>query len=567
MFRNLSSDLPNFKAAQFERGLNIVVAERTKTARLQDSRNAVGKTSFVQVLDFLLGSDARPDHVLRRPELADHSFSLGLDLDGTVPSVKRSGGDPSNVSVDGITLKIAMWRRQLGKQLFGLTGAPNEPSYRSLIAFYLRNVENGAFDNPTEVHRKQAAVASQAPLAYLFGLDLDLLERSKEIATAEKSLKELKKAANDPVLGMTLGKAQDLDAQIRTLRIQVVQLEQQISDFQVVEQYSVHRAKADELSREIRKINDTLVMEERRLGDIEAAISQESESQPDHSYVQQVYGQLQITLPDTVLRRFDEVAAFHRSIVENRKRYLEAERAALVEALDEMRLRLQRADTERAEVMRVLEAGGALETYNELQQQLAQVKGRLAELQQRRETVDKWENANRHLQLRSAEMELRFSTDLHDRRAQIDEIAQLYSSYAYEIYGSGRPASLSVEPSKSGYSFVPTIGGDKSQGVKSMALFCFDLTMAVTAKRSGRGPDFLVHDSHLYSDVEGRQMASALTLAARVAEREAIQYVVTMNSDDLKKAQDEGFRVDFNECARLSDAPYETGGLFGIRFN
>ncbi|MYU14096.1 DUF2326 domain-containing protein [Streptomyces sp. SID8361] len=567
MFRTLSSDLPNFKSAQFKPGLNIVVAERTKTAKRQDSRNAVGKSSFVRVLDFLLGSDARVDHVLRRPELAEFSFTLALDLDGRVSRVRRSGGDAGNVSVDEVNLKIAMWRKQLGKQLFGLTGGHNEPSFRSLIAFYLRNVENGAFDVPTEVHRKQTAAASQVPLAYLFGLDLDLLEKSKEIATAEKSLKELKKAANDPVLGMTLGKTQDLDAQIRTLRIQVIQLERQISEFQVVEQYALHRTKADELSREIRKINDTLVMEERRLGDVEVAISQEGESQPNHSYVQQVYEQLQITLPDTVLRRFDEVAAFHRSIVENRKRYLEAERAALVESLDEMRLRLQHADAERAEVMRILEAGGALETYNEMQQQLAQVQGRVTELQQRRETVDKWENANRHLQLRSAEMELRFSTDLSDRRSQIDEIAQLYSSYAYEIYGSERPASLSVEPSKAGYTFVPTIGGDKSQGVKSMALFCFDLTMAVTAKRNGRGPDFLVHDSHLYSDVEGRQMASALTLAAHVAEREGIQYVVTMNSDDLKKAQDEGFRVDFNECARLSDAPYETGGLFGIRFN
>ncbi|MEU0527869.1 ABC-three component system protein [Streptomyces niveus] len=567
MFRTLSSDLPNFKSAQFKPGLNIVVAERTKTAKRQDSRNAVGKSSFVRVLDFLLGSDARVDHVLRRPELAEFSFTLALDLEGRVSRVRRSGGDAGNVSADEVNLKIAMWRRQLGKQLFGLTGAPNEPSFRSLIAFYLRNVENGAFDVPTEVHRKQTVAASQVPLAYLFGLDLSLLEKSKEIATAEKSLKELKKAANDPVLGMTLGKTQDLDAQIRTLRIQVVQLERQISEFQVVEQYALHRTKADELSREIRKINDTLVMEERRLGDVEAAISQESESQPDHSYVQQVYEQLQIALPDTVLRRFDEVAAFHRSIVENRKRYLEAEQAALVESLDEMRLRLQHADAERAEVMRILEAGGALETYNEIQQQLAQVKGRMTELQQRRETVDKWENANRHLQLRAAEMELRFSTDLSDRRSQIDEIAQLYSSYAYEIYGSGRPASLSVEPSKAGYTFVPTIGGDKSQGVKSIALFCFDLTMAVTAKRNGRGPDFLVHDSHLYSDVEGRQMASALTLAAHVAEREGIQYIVTMNSDDLKKAQDEGFRVFFNECTRLSDAPYETGGLFGIRFN
>ncbi|MEV4918636.1 ABC-three component system protein [Streptomyces tirandamycinicus] len=566
MFRSLSSDLPEFKTASFRPGLNIVVAERTKTARRQDSRNAVGKTSLIRVLDFLLGADARPDHILRRPELEQASFELQLELLGRKVNVRRTGSDPSNVEVDGVTFKNTAWRQQLAKGLFALAGKSGEPSFRSLIAFYLRDVQNGAFDNATEVHRKQSAAASQSSLAYLFGLDLSLLEQAKEVTTAEKSLRDLRRAAKDPVLGMTLGKAQDLDAQIRTLGIQVSNLEQEIGEFKVVDQYAQHRVRADELSRIIRKLNDSLVMDERRLGDIELAINQEDQSQPDHSYVQEMYDQLQITLPGSVIRRFDEVAAFHRSVVENRRRYLQGERAALLDSLDEKRRELQQVDTERSEVMRILDAGGALETYKELQLELVRVRSRMNELQQRRETVDKWENANRHLQLRSAEMELRFSMDLNDRRAQIDEIAQLYSSYAYEIYGSGRPASLSVEASKTGYHFVPTIGGDRSKGVKSMALFCFDLTMAITARRYGRGPDFLVHDSHLYSDVEGRQMASALTLAAEVAEREGVQYVVTLNSDDLKKAQDEGFRVDFHECVRLTDA-YETGGLFGIRFH
>ncbi|MEU7551698.1 ABC-three component system protein [Streptomyces sp. NPDC044571] len=566
MFRNLTSDLPDFKSASFRPGLNIVIAKRTKSARRQDSRNAVGKTSFIRTLDFLLGSDARPNHILRRPELAEAFFELELDMGDRVVKVRRTGADPGSVEVDGVTFKTAAWRQALGSQLFGLSGAASEPSVRSLLAFYLRDVENGAFEKATEVHRKQAAAASQSPLAYLFGLDLALLDQAKEIATAEKSLNELRKAANDPVLGMTLGKAQDIDAQIRTLGIQVANLDRELADFRVVEQYSQHRAKADELSRAIRRLNDSLVMEERRLGDVETAINQEDEAQPDHSYVQQMYEQLQITLPEGVIRRFDEVAAFHQSVVENRRRYLEGERAALIDSLNKKREELSLADSQRSEVMRILEAGGALETYKELQLELVKVRTRIGELQQRRETIDKWENANRHLQLRSAEMELRFSMDLNDRRVQIDEIAQLYSSYAYEIYGSDRPAALSVEPSKAGYNFVPTIGGDRSEGVKSMALFCFDLTMAVTARRSGRGPDFLVHDSHLYSDVEGRQMASALTLAASVAEREGMQYVVTLNSDDFKKAEDEGFSAEFHESAQLTDA-YDSGGLFGMRFH
>ncbi|MFE0201047.1 DUF2326 domain-containing protein [[Kitasatospora] papulosa] len=52
-----------------------------------------------------------------------------------------------------------------------------------------------------------------------------------------------------------------------------------------------------------------------------------------------------------------------------------------------------------------------------------------------------------------------------------------------------------------------------------MAIFGFDLALAVLAHRHGRGPDFLIHDSHLYDGVDERQVARALALAAEVRGR------------------------------------------------
>ncbi|MCP2311828.1 uncharacterized protein YydD (DUF2326 family) [Kitasatospora paracochleata] len=37
-----------------------------------------------------------------------------------------------------------------------------------------------------------------------------------------------------------------------------------------------------------------------------------------------------------------------------------------------------------------------------------------------------------------------------------------------------------------------------------MVIFYVDLTLAVLAHRHGRGPDFLVHGSHLYDGVDAR---------------------------------------------------------------
>jgi hypothetical protein len=60
-------------------------------------------------------------------------------------------------------------------------------------------------------------------------------------------------------------------------------------------------------------------------------------------------------------------------------------------------------------------------------------------------------------------------------------------------------------------------------------------------------------------------MAAALSLAADVAARENLRYLVTVNSDDLDKARRRGFHAEpFILDQRLTDQ--EAGGLFGFRF-
>jgi uncharacterized protein YydD (DUF2326 family) len=566
MLYELSSDLPDFKTATFQPGLNIVLAERTRRATRQDSRNAVGKTSLVKTIDFLLGSDARANHVLRRPELEVATYSLGLDVGGRREVARRSPVKSGSIFLDGGYMRLQDWRAELGRGLFGLQGAPDEPSYRSLISFYLRDVTSGAFASPTETHRKQAVIDTGPALAWLFGLDLQLIAKVKEVLATERSLAELRKAARDPIVGMTIGRAQDLDASIRTLRIEEARLAAVLADFRVVDRYSEHRSEADALSVQIRGLNDSLVMAERQLSDIGRAIEREEAEQPDYEYLQDMYDQVDIVLPDSVRRRFSEVAEFHQSVVNNRRRYLESEQVNLTEKIAADRLRLQDLDSRRSELMLLLQAGGALETYNQLQHEFGTIAGRLAELEERRETIERWENANRHLQLRSAELEVLLSSDLTERAAQVESIGSMFAGFAYRIYGGQRPASLNIDPARSGYRFLPTIGGDSSEGVRSIGIFCFDLTMMVTARRMGHGPDFLVHDSHLYDSIEGRQVASALTLASEVAAEEGFQYIVTINSDELEKAQREGFTGAFHESARMTDA-YDSGGLYGLRFN
>ena len=51
----------------------------------------------------------------------------------------------------------------------------------------------------------------------------------------------------------------------------------------------------------------------------------------------------------------------------------------------------------------------------------------------------------------------------------------------------------------------------------------------------------MIHDSHLFDGVDGRQVISALKIGAETAEELGFQYIVTMNEDDAFKENIEGF--------------------------
>ena len=151
---------------------------------------------------------------------------------------------------------------------------------------------------------------------------------------------------------------------------------------------------------------------------------------------------------------------------------------------------------------------------------------------------------------------------MRTREAIVYQASRTFSEISERLYE--RPGELAISANEQGLRFVPSIPSAQSAGIMSMQIFCFDFTMAALCRSRGMGPGFLIHDSHLYEPVDGRQFARALRIGA---EEIGIQYIVTLNSDELARAETEGgedFRSFVLEPV-LSDAP--EGGLFGIRFD
>jgi len=72
MIRTISSSLPSFKTITFGAGLNIVLADVAETSTDRHTRNSAGKTSLVEIIHFVLGSDAAKSSLFKHDALIEH---------------------------------------------------------------------------------------------------------------------------------------------------------------------------------------------------------------------------------------------------------------------------------------------------------------------------------------------------------------------------------------------------------------------------------------------------------------------------------------------------------------
>lgn len=577
---SLGSSDNRFKSLEFTSGLNILVADRTEASAQGESRNSVGKTSFVKILRYVMGGDLPPE--FKTPELAGHSFYAKLllpSLDGAVEeevTVTRPVSPTTRVQITGWSavaerqpIPVDEWRALQLQHLFCVPDDVARPTPDQLWGQLVRTF----FGTPTKVYQVEADWESGVRIGHLLGLSPGILAKSGELDQLTKQGKAIRKAVREGALThLTLDESK-LRAQLANVRRQRDRAQESLSVFQVDEQYAEHQREADRLTASIQRLNDEGLALQRRSRELAIALRDECDSAEDAALkakLTRVYNELGVVLPELVGRRFDEVFEFHQSVVRNRRIFLQQELDSATARLHGIDAERRTRDAERSKILRLLRETVALDTFLAVQSDLATLEADVADLERRVNAAASISQINDRVKLKTAELVASVRRELHERSSSLDESISLFDELGSEIY-TDREATLLVAPTDKGILKVtPQVSGDASTGVRSVETFMFDMTCLIAAMKSNRAPHILVHDSHLFDAIDGRQIASCLNISARLAKQYDFQYIVTLNSDfiGLVETQSDGaFDAEpFIMATRLTDAT-DDGGLFGFRFS
>jgi uncharacterized protein YydD (DUF2326 family) len=589
---SVRSTIPTFKALTFKAGLNVLLADVTASSTAKQTRNSAGKTSLVEIVHFLLGSDADKHSVFKKPDIVLHAFTGVLRLQGLLVAVTRRCetdkevlvadvtdrpdwvGHVGDVGMAGEAMSLEEWKAVLGQRWFDIpvdpAGTPfartHSPTFRSLIGYFGRRRAEGGYNAITKYATDQQPWNAQVNLAYLMGLDWEVPRKFQDLRTRKKATETLKKAIREGEFGELFGTTSVIRPELARTEERIGKLRAQVETFRVHDSYR-------ELAERAAQLRDALSEAAVELASLDETIiylenaSQAEETIP-YASVNRLYEAVGIELPGIALRRFDEVAAFQASVTENRRRHLSRqveearERKVIVDAA------LARHDEERSGILKVLEGKGAFEDLMHLREELGVHSSRAETLRSKLQHAMRLENAVAQIKLEGAGLELELQEDLKRHEDAIRKATVMVDEAIAELYDDRR-GNLIVGAAKGGLMLDVVIqGGGNLGGIDMMKIFCFDMMLVQMATdRFEHGPRFVLHDSHLFDGVDARQVKAAMRFGRTVARRIEGQYIVAMNSDEFHKA---GLH-ETTEIAgavlpvRLTDG--QTGGLFGFRFD
>jgi uncharacterized protein YydD (DUF2326 family) len=591
MIVSIESSLSTFKTVRFHAGLNVLLADTQPGSTEKQTRNSAGKTSLVEIVHFLMGSNCDKDSLFRSGALIEHTFTGAFVIAGEPFTVQRGGAEPSKIfllaggedradlpkktdkSSGRLFVSNANWRIFLGHAMFGMPADvngtafenPGTPSFRALFSYFARRRNSGAFLYPERQAEQQQRGDWQVNLSYLLGLDWQIPFEFQKVRGRERTLEELRKAARGGAFGEVMGTVAELRPQVAIAETKADKLRTQLANFEVLDSYRDLSRRAAKAKTDMQALGRQSVGLHETLEHLERALA--VETPPAQADLQKLYAASGIELPGIALRRFDEVNQFYESVVQNRRSHLRHEIAETRRQVDDNESRLASLDVERRDILKTLEGRGALEDFLNLQRELASLEASAAALRERYKAAEILEGESTQLDLDRVNLKRRLQEDHQQRKAALDKAILLIADAISELYDD-RTGRFVVEATENGPEFRISIEGDRGGGISNIEIFCLDLALLQLARERFGGPGFLIHDSHLFDGVDARQIARALLLGSRATATDDLQHIVTMNSDifdslPLPKAID---REKVVLKTRLSDET-ETGGLFGFRFD
>jgi len=589
--RLYSSKPDLFEPVEFVQGLNVVMAEiRLPENRNKDTHN-LGKTTLGRLLDFGFLAKRDPKFFLfKHVELfKDFIFFLEIELeDASFVTIRRGVEEATKISFkrheaghqDLSGLPLVEWDHQdmpferARDLLDGLLDwrALKPWAFRKGLGYLLRSQDD--FRDVFHLRKFAAAHSDWKPfLAHVLGFDAQLVakhyEKEEQLAekqsTAQTIKNELGGSIEDisKIEGILLLKQKEAEKKQKLL---------DAFDFRAQDKDSTKQL-VDDIDERIASLNaERYSLNQNKKKIITSLEEDQILFNPDEA--QRLFEEAGVLFKGQIKKDFQQLIAFNRAITDERRGYLQEERAEVEAELKRINAELNTLGKNRSEMLSFLSGTDIFGKYKQVSDEMVTLRADITSLERQRGFLHRLQELRTEIRALTEErghLQTQIEADVEkqnsDQNSLFSAIRVFFSEIVEEVID--RKALLSVSPNQAGHlEFRAEIldesgnatSADLGHTYRKLLCIAFDLAI-LRAHLDDKFPRFVYHDG-VFESLDDRKKENLLTVIRRYADL-GLQPIITLIDSDLPtRAEDDEPVFSADEIVVTLHDEGEHGRLF-----
>lgn len=547
LLRLYSEPIGLFDSVEFKNGVNFIYGKKEKLTP-KNSINSIGKSTFLDLLDFCLLSSYQKAHNARlfaaNSILSGYDIVLEFEVDEIRYIIKRNVdenrrikfGHPNNLQ----EYDIDSLKRILGELVFyrkDYIGKFFPTWYRSLISFYLKvqKFKREQFNDPIKYVKDMSEVEINVYQLYLLGLDNTLAYENfktktdlKKILPAIKQIESLLKEKYD------LQSLNETNQNINKLRYEIKKLESAIASFRLSTEYEDVEKEANILTQTIKDNWYQNFVDKKR---IEAY--KESYSATENisiTRIKNIYEELSVEFALQVKKTLEEAVLFRKKLSHNRKSFLEEEIKLLTELIEKRDEEINLLEIKRAQLFSFLSAKEAIKDLTEAFGIISEKKSQLSDLESNTKILNELILEKNQIEAKQKTIDNQIFEYVTNLGVKIENLYEIFTDVYNSIYVNLQNMSgFSIDYNKRKDKLIDiaiTMPDMYGKGKNAGRTLVYDLFLLLNSfKFSHNFPRFLVHDG-IFDGVDKAHFIATYEFIEKIANsRTKIQYITTINEE------------------------------------
>lgn len=555
-----------FEPIEFVQGLNVVMAEiRLPENRYKDTHN-LGKTTLGRLLDFCFLAKRDPRFFLFKHLDLFQAFVFYLEIeleDASFVTIRRGVEEATKISfkrheaghIDLSMLPLGEWDHQdmpfdrARELLDGLLDwrALKPWAFRKGLGYLLRSQDD--FRDVFHLRKFAAAHSDWKPfLAHVLGFDAQLVahhyEKEEQLAEKQSIAQTIKNE-----LGGSIEDISKIEG-ILLLKQKEAERKQMLLDaFDFRAQDKDHTKQlVDDIDERIAALNAERYSLNQNRKKILASLEEDQILfNPDEA--QRLFEEAGVFFSGQIKKDFQQLIAFNRAITDERRGYLQEERADVEAELKRINAELNALGKKRSDMLSFLSGTDIFGKYKQVSDQMVTLRADITSLERQRGFLHRLQELRTEIRALTEErgyLQTEIEADVEkqnsDQGSLFSAIRLFFSEIVEEVID--RKALLSVSPNQAGHlefkaEILDESGNSTSAdlGHTYRKLLCIAFDMALLRVRlDDKFPRFVYHDG-VFESLDDRKKENLLTVIRRYAEL-GLQPIITLIDSDLPTRAD-----------------------------